>query len=406
VSSLKKLSGRGRQVVRVVRGQGPRGLLRRVVRAVSASVGADVPELEVLREDVADSSAIVAHPRRAVTDRPIDIAWITTPPSAGSGGHTTTLRFVKALEDAGHSCTLYLYDRFDGHLSHHRDVLRTWWPQVGAEIRDVRDGIGAHDAFVATSWQTAHVVATRVTHPGERFYLVQDFEPYFYPLGSDYELAQDTYRFGFHHISVGYMVADELKSQVGVDSVVAEFGCDTDVYSLVDPRPRKDVVFYTRPGTARRGYDLGVLALARFHEQHPESVIHTFGADSLDLDFPAEVHGRLSPAELNELYNRCAAGLALSFTNISLIANELLAAGAIPVVNDSPRTRADLDNPYVEWGAATPLGLADALGRAVDRQAGGTEVTSIAASIGDLSWVPAQQRVVEAFEQICLAPPT
>ena len=46
---------------------------------------------------------------------------------------------------------------------------------------------------------------------GHRFYLAQDYEPYFYGRGSAYELAEDTYRFGFRMLTVGHMVADELQ---------------------------------------------------------------------------------------------------------------------------------------------------------------------------------------------------
>ena len=34
-------------------------------------------------------------------------------------------------------------------------------------------------------------------------YFVQDFEPLFYPMGSDYLLAENTYRKGLYHITTG-----------------------------------------------------------------------------------------------------------------------------------------------------------------------------------------------------------
>ena len=45
------------------------------------------------------------------------------------------------------------------------------------------------------------------------------------------------------------------------------------------------------------------------------------------MPFPAVNHGRITPAELAALYNRCTAGLTLSFTNVSLVPDELLACG-------------------------------------------------------------------------------
>lgn len=38
--------------------------------------------------------------------------------------------------------------------------------------------------------------------PGRRVYFVQDYEPYLYPHGSAYTLADDTYRFGFQAIAL------------------------------------------------------------------------------------------------------------------------------------------------------------------------------------------------------------
>jgi hypothetical protein len=160
-------------------------------------------------------------------------------------------------------------------------------------------------------------------------------------------------------------------------------------------------VFYVKPDTPRRGYWLAVMALELLHQRHPEVGIHTFGVRVPDLPFPAQTYRPMPPRELNELYNRCIAGFALSFTNISLIANEQLAAGITPVVNDSPMTRADLDNPFVQWARPTPLGLADALSEVVERGADADRLERIAASVRGLSWDPAKRTVIDAIERRC-----
>src|SRR4029453_12948650 len=78
-------------------------------------------------------------------------------------------------------------------------------------------------------------------------------------------------------------------------------------------------------------------------------------------------HGVMTPAELGRLYNRCAAGLVLSATNVSLVPHEMLAAGCIPGVNDAEHHRIVLDNDHVAYAPATPHDLAEALGRLVTR---------------------------------------
>jgi len=398
VSSAGK---RLRQARKIFKEQGLEGLAARGARFAQrrfGDVGLDFP---LLPQDVADSAQLdLAEPsERPPRSRPLVIGWICSPPAPGSGGHTTMFRMVEALEAAGHVCVVYLYNRYSGDLAAHAVTIRAWWPTVRAEIRDVRSlGLGdALDGCFATSWDTAHVMATRPITT-RRFYFVQDFEPLFYPAGATATFAEDTYHFGFRCITVGHAVADILRERCEITADVAEFGCDTDVYRLTNPGPRSGVVFYAKPNTHRRGYELAVLALERFHAMHPTQPIHIFGERPNGVAFPFVAHGRMSPSELNDLYNQTVAGLAMSFTNISLVAEEMLAAGTIAVVNDSPWVRADLHNDAVRWARPSPQALARALSDAVtapDVPAGATD----AARGVRHGWGPAQQTVVGVVER-------
>jgi glycosyltransferase involved in cell wall biosynthesis len=231
-----------------------------------------------------------------------------------------------------------------------------------------------------------------------RLYFVQDYEPWFLPRGAESELAADTYRFGFRCIALGEMVASHLTAQLGIRPDVAPFGCDTKTYHLVESNvERSGVVFYAKPGNARRGYWLARLALTDFHKRNPDVPIRVYGANARDLPFPAEVYPRLTPDELNGLYNRSIAGLALSFTNISLVAEELLAAGTIPIVNDSPDARADLVNPNVAWAFPTPAGIASAL-ESIVRSPRLRDRARLAAASVRHGWGPAQAEIVRIIE--------
>jgi glycosyltransferase involved in cell wall biosynthesis len=305
---------------------------------------------------------------------------------------------VEALEQAGHRCELFLYDRYGGDLREQERVIRQWWPSLRAGVHDAADGISAVDAVVASSWDTAHILAKRGAAPMRRLYFIQDYEPFFYARGSMYSLAEDTYRFGFRCIALGDMVADLLRSEVGVEADVTEFGCDTSVYRLLPGRRRAGVVLYARPEIPRRGYWLARLALERFHELRPDVDIHLYGERVKGLSFPAIQHGRLTPAELNELYNESIAGLAMSFTNISLVAEEMLAAGAVPIVNDSPHSRADLVNEHVSWATPTPEGIAAALAEAVSRPDVDARAAAASESVRQFGWTRAQADVVRIIE--------
>lgn len=390
------------KVLRVLRREGIEGIASRVTRRAAERFGGNIVPLYLRSEDIVDSASLPAVPRGPLRPQGgrLSIGWILTVPGPASGGHTTIFRLVEALEAAGHRCVLYIYDGQDGDAQQYESLIRTWWPNVKAEVRAVRDGIAGMDAYVATAWVTAHVLAKHSDVSGKRFYLVQDYEPWFYPRGSAYELAEDTYRFGFSSITIGNMLADELKKRFGYGSTVAEFGCDTGVYRVENREKRNGVVFYAKPGVDRRGYEMGVLALERFHALQPDVEIHTFGIKARALPFPATVHGHMPPTELNSLYNECGAGLALSFTNISLIPYELLAAGVVPVVNDYAGLRSNLDNPHVVWSRATPAALAESLVVALDyNSAHGPD--TLRASVESLSWGPAQAAVVAAIERGC-----
>ena len=94
----------------------------------------------------------------------------------------------------------------------------------------------------------------------------------------------------------------------------------------------------------------------------------------------------------------------MSFTNISLVAAEMLAAGCIPVVNDSSDSRADLDNPHVAWGPATPSGLAAALARVVESDDVERRSVAAAASVRRDGWREAGEGVVDILETAVSAP--
>jgi glycosyltransferase involved in cell wall biosynthesis len=275
-------------------------------------------------------------------------------------------RMVAALERAGHTCVMYIDDRHGWDLGQHRRTIGSWWPWVGAEVRDLSDGIADSHVVFATSWQTAYpVLASRAK--GARCYFVQDFEPWFYPRGSEALLAEATYRFGFHGVTAGRWLAQMLRRDYGMPADHFDFGCDLEHYALAGDPERTGVCYFCRPSKPRRAHDLAGVALELFAARHPDVEIHTYGESPGPLPFAFNDHGLLTPAQLGDLYRSCIAGLVLSATNVSLVPHEMLAAGCIPVVNDAEHNRVVLDNHQVEYAPTTPSDLAQALSRLVSR---------------------------------------
>jgi hypothetical protein len=386
------------QLVRILRRSGWRGVRLRLFRRLAQQFPA--AEIPFVRQDdllaVDPQAPPPVRNELSVTDRSLIVNWVMSPPAEGSGGHTTVLRMVEYLESKGHVCRLYLDDRFDGDVRRHEDLIRRVFPGVVAAVADARAGLAEAHVSVATSWGTAYRLAADPS-AGRRVYFVQDYEPWFSPVGAEYVIAENTYRLGFHGITAGRWLDHKLSTEFGMTCDHFAFGCDTAVYQLENLGSRPGVAFYAKPSTPRRAYDLGIAALTLLHRQRPDTVIHLFGERIPAPPVPCVNHGVVSPAQLNRIYNDCAAGLALSMTNVSLIPWELLASGAVPVVNDAVHNRMVLDNPAVAWSPPTPHGLARVLGDVLDRGHTGSLARDASRSVQAADWSDAGQSVETAL---------
>jgi glycosyltransferase involved in cell wall biosynthesis len=397
---------------RLLQTQGTSGVsaavARRLVNKITEHVDFASAELPVRPEDLADSNALPPTVPGTARDGKLRIGWVCAPPAGGSGGHTTLFRMVEMAEQRGHECTLFLYDKNADDVTRHEGVIRRHWKNLKAPVRSATTGMDGMDAVVASSWGAAHVVATRAPETANKFYFIQDFEPYFYPRGALYAFAEDTYRFGFTNIALGDMIASTLRTEIGVEpDAIVPFGCDHAVYRLL-PRDaaapaRSGVVYYAKRGVDRRGYLLAKLALEKFHREHPGQEIHVFGDRVSNWSIPVTNHGSLSPLDLNILYNRTIASLAFSFTNISLVPEELMAAGNVPILNDHPFSRAVLSAPHAIWAQPNPAAVAAALSAAVTAP-DIDERARLLSSPGGSGWNTTSELVAETIERVCAVP--
>jgi glycosyltransferase involved in cell wall biosynthesis len=266
------------------------------------------------------------------------------------------------------------------------------------EIGNVRHGMANAHGVVATDWPSAYAVYNaRCT--GKRFYFVQDFEPFFYPVGTNSVLAENTYRMGFHGITAGPWLAEKLSSDFGMATDHFPFGCDTSHYRRDPLAKRSGVAFYARAGTPRRAVELGLLAFELFARRQPNIELHFYGERIGDLPFKFVNHGLVTPARLNEIYNRCFAGLSLSLTNVSLVPYEMLACGCIPIVNEADHNRMVLDNPHVRYAAANPHALAAAMEAVVTMPEFEAASSRGAESVASASWDDAGAAVDAALRR-------
>jgi glycosyltransferase involved in cell wall biosynthesis len=300
------------------------------------------------------------------------INWFVPPFGMGSGGHLNIFRFVRNLENQGFDCRIIICNDHSGTSS---EVLQKqigeWFFQLKAPVyKYPQQEIPVAAISVATGWQTAYPVrAFRGTR--HRCYFVQDFEPFFNPPGTEYALAEETYRFGFVGITAGDWLARKLHDEYGMETHAFQFSFDHDLYK---PYPRRDAIqrvfFYARPPTPRRAFDLGVLVLAELAKRMPdvEMVLAGWDVNGYELPFRNLKCGILSVAELPDLYSHCDAALVLSFTNASLLPPELMACGCVVVSNTGPNNEWLLDEDCAVIAKPTVTAMADALQRVLQEK--------------------------------------
>jgi hypothetical protein len=149
-----------------------------------------------------------------------------------------------------------------------------------ARDRDAPVEISPDDGFIATTWWTAHIAraALRSIHRDRFMYLIQEYEPYTFPMGSWAAVAASTYE--FPHVamfSTGLLREFFAARGYGVFAAGREAGerdslAFQNAITAVDPPPveemrardRRRVLFYARPEAhgARNMFELGLLGLA------------------------------------------------------------------------------------------------------------------------------------------------
>lgn len=323
--------------------------------------------------DIFHTYAMVLHQgfKSTKTDKKLyendTINWIVPPFSPGSGGHLNIFRMINMLEEQGYKNRIYIAGNssFNNGLEARQQIIESFSP-IQAEVHLGIESLEPAEFIFATSWDTAYWVQHAMTCK-HRLYFVQDFEPFFYPHGSEYAFAEATYRMGLIGITAGKWLSDTLQRDYGM--MAAPFGFSYDKH-LYFPHPRDNgarrVFFYARHVTPRRGFELGLLALNALHLSMPniEFILAGWDTSEFKVPFPHLNAGVVSLDQLPGLYSQCDVALVLSFTNLSLLPLEVMACGCPVVSNRGPNTEwllADGENALL--CDPTPQGIADTLER-------------------------------------------
>jgi O-antigen biosynthesis protein len=296
----------------------------------------------------------------------LSIALLVPPFQRGSGGMSTILALVEEMAGRGHACSLWLED------PHRRTPvagprvekrLRDYFGPVRAEVHSGFADWTGTDIVVATGWETVPR-ALLLPDCAARSYLVQDYEPDFFPASAEARWAEQTYAAGLFHVTAGPWLAQLLRERFGARADWFALGIDHGVYRPLEVERRSDtVVLYARRSTPRRAVPVALLALAELHRRRPDVQLLLFGEEHpIRTSFPYRHSGILPNAGLARLYSEATVGVSLSLTNYSRVSQEMMACGLPCVELDNPSVLAALGGEdALTLARFDPLELTDAI---------------------------------------------
>ncbi|WP_060860640.1 glycosyltransferase family 4 protein [Paenibacillus riograndensis] len=302
------------------------------------------------------------------------VNFLIPQPFIGSGGHTTILRMARYLCENGNEVNIYVQngENFDARNEKViSDFIDNNFFVTGAKYYKEDAKFKDSDVFIATSWPTAYM-ANSITNSKSKFYFIQDYEPFFYPMSSEYKLAENSYRLNLKGITIGKWLTKKVKNGFGMDCDYIDFSTDNRIYLRNEPKVaggKTKIIFYARNTTPRRGVELGLQALELVEKRFKGNVeIVLFGGDkNLKANFTHTNLGVLNTGELADLYKNADLALVVSLTNASLLPLELMASRCAVIDIDEATIEGVVRNEFNGLLAqADPLDIANKISMLVE----------------------------------------
>lgn len=348
---------------------------------------------------------IVHMPSLDFNSKELDIHWVIPDFSKGSGGHMTIFRFIRWFELFGHKCTLWIIDPsvHKNENSAYEDIVKHF-QTLRADVKfiDYNNYPTSGDVIVATAWQTVSYIED-LSGFKEKFYFVQDFEPYFYARGAQSILAEDTYRKGLNCICASPWLKQKMESY-GLWAREFMLAYDHSVYypkeMARENSSKIKIAVYSRHFTERRAVELAYAGLEQLALVRDDFEVHLYGSEITQelAPFDCIVHGVLSAPELADLYNQCDIGVCFSATNYSLVPQEMMACGLPLIELDVESTRAIYPEGAVTFALPSPTGICHAISGLInDAEKRETQARTAIKWVERFSWEDSAQTAEKAI---------
>lgn len=304
------------------------------------------------------------------------IAWIIPYPIKGSGGHRTIVQNANALVKEGYECDLYIDEDFISTAEGMKKKIIEYFDEclcgvyIGVKLRKQYDLVFATHAILTTDY-------TQTCECENKGYFIQDFEPWFMPMGDLYLSMERSYKYNFKGASIGRWLANKIKTEYGSEVKYFNFCADLNVYKPLKTVEKENAVcFIFQPEKPRRCYELGLKALKLVKELRPDIKVYLYGSSTeYNPGFECKNLHIIPITECNKLYNKCKAGLCISASNPSRIPFEMMAAG-LPVVDLYRENNLyDMPEDGVLLADSTPEAIATALIKIIDDNAFATKMS-------------------------------
>ncbi len=294
----------------------------------------------------------------------------------GSGGHMTIFRMIKHLEDLGHNFFIWIKDyNKDNHLYGPHQTITTHFQKIKAKVSELNTHFAfVHgDGLIASSWDTVDIVMKHKSFI-EKFYFVQDYEPFFFPKGSNFISAEETYKKDIRTICASPWLDRLMRENFNKESCFFNLSYNNEIYfprkknlhsQNLTQKPFIRIAFYARIFTYRRAVELALQGLKELAKSDNKICLELFGVEKGTISIPTNLqgidNGVLSPDELSDLYSKCDLGITFSCTNYALVPQEMMAC-KLPVVEiDIESNREIYPEGVVQFVKPTPEGIAEGL---------------------------------------------